>query len=69
MKKVLDAVRIAEDKEADIFARYLLVPSEFLKAEIKRRGFQNHIGDDELKILARHFQVEMPIVVARLIDD
>lgn len=54
------------EQEASIFARYLLVPSKMLRKEVKKL---KHIDDKGLAALAKTFQVEQWVIVARLADE
>jgi Zn-dependent peptidase ImmA (M78 family) len=64
MKK--DSVNVFE-AEANRFARYLLVPTKFLKAEVKKLKC-SHLDDKSIKLLAKKFQVEDGLMMVRLME-
>ncbi len=56
------------EREANIFARTLLVPSSLLRKEVAKFKRQGGLQDTDLKSLSQTFQVEQWVIIARLAD-
>ena len=59
-----------EEIEANIFASYLLVPPSLLAKEVEKLGGTVDLVDGEtVEKLAEIFQVSVPLMTARLLED
>lgn len=59
-----------EEAEANIFAAYLLVPPSLLAKEVKKLGGNVDLVDGKtVERLANIFQVSVPLMTARLLED
>lgn len=67
-KQTLDLATLLDDREANLFARLLLVPTAFLAAEIKKRKI-THFSDKDMKALAKVFRVEQSVLMLRLVEE
>lgn len=55
-----------EDREANLFAMYLLMPEEFVRDEIGKIKNFNIMDDKHVADLARKFKVSVPMMAYRL---
>jgi Zn-dependent peptidase ImmA (M78 family) len=59
-----------EESEANLFASYLLVPPSLLAKEVKKLGGSVDLVDGKtIEGLAERFQVSIPLMTARLLED
>ncbi len=59
-----------EESEANLFASYLLVPPSLLAKEVKKLGGNVDLVDGRtVENLAERFQVSVPLMTARLLED
>lgn len=54
------------EAEANAFAMALLMPAEFVRAEVKKMGGIDIEDETKLKKLAAKFRVSVPIMAVRL---
>lgn len=58
-----------QEREANMFAAHLLVPSKFLRAEVKRMKGVDLIDPEGISHLAAHFQVSEGLITLRLLEE
>lgn len=59
-----------EESEANLFASYLLVPPSLLVKEVEKLGGSVDLVDGKtIEGLAEKFQVSIPLMTARLLED
>jgi len=59
-----------EESEANLFASYLLVPPSLLAKEVEKLGGSVDLVDGKtVEGLAEKFQVSIPLMTARLLED
>lgn len=54
------------EKEANLFAMYLLMPENLVRAEVKKLGGFDIEGGEGIISLAKKFKVSVPLMTLRL---
>lgn len=62
----MTAVDAAMEVEANAFAMELLMPEDWLRAEIARMGGVDIEDERKMKALAKKFRVSEPVMILRL---